>query len=405
MRNKQYQFQYLFLLVVLLMVVACNKPDTGELEVKRGDFTQTITETGELAAVNTHAFVMQRFGRYWYQMKIIGLLDHGTAVQAGDSIIQFDPSEVQRFIIDRENDLEIQKANLEKIYVDIDNRNSDLNSTLKNELAAFDLKKLEMEQFKFESERSKQIKELEFKQAQIRLEKVKKSIDYYKVIAQNQQHIQEIRVQRINEQIKSAYEVLDQLTIRTPLSGIFQVARGRRSRDPIMIGDEVYMGNALGNVPDLSWMKVNTVVNEADFMKIFKGQKVNVRLDALPNVVFEGEVSKISRLCRPIERNSRLKVFDVEVKMLISDERLKPGMTVSCEYICAEYDNVLYVPLQCVEKIDKQHFVYKKQGAGFQQVEVLVGPANSQFVVIKSVLEKGDKLVPVNMVYETQNNK
>jgi HlyD family secretion protein len=31
--------------------------------------------------------------------------------------------------------------------------------------------------------------------------------------------------------------------------------------------------------------------------------------------------------------NSRQKVFDVEVNVLKSDARLKPGMTVSCEFI------------------------------------------------------------------------
>ena len=390
--------------VMLLSVCACSHIKTDEYSVKKGDFTQTITETGELAAVSTRAFVMQRFGRYWYSMKIIGLLEHGTVVNVGDSIIQFDPSGVQRFIIDRENVLETQKANLEKILVEIDNRFSELQSQLKNEEAAFELKKLELEQFKFESERAKQIKDLEFKQAQIRLDKVKKSHDYYHIISENQLHIQQIRVQQINEQVQSAYEVLDELTLRTTIPGIFQVAQKRRSRDQIMIGDEVYVGNALGNVPDLSWMKVNTVVNESDFMKIIKGQAVKVRLDALPDIVFDGEVASISRLCRPIERNSKLKVFDVEVKLMISDGRLKPGMTVSCEFICANLKNVLYVPLQCVDKIDKKYYAYVKTGDRFNKTEVKIGPNNSRSVVIESGLENGQKLVPVSQIYEPQNN-
>jgi len=392
------------LLVLLFIVFACSNPNGNELSVSEGEFTQTVTETGELAAVNVRSFVMQRYGRYWYQMKIIGLLEHGTVVQPGDSIIQFDPSNVQRFIIDRENDLEIQRANLEKTLVDIDNRFSELNSNLKNEEAGFELKKLEMEQFKFESEKTQKIKELEFKQAQIRLDKVKKSLEYYKVISNNQLHIQKIRVDRIETEIKNAYDVLSQLTVRTTIPGIFQVARKRRSREHIMIGDEVYVGNALGNVPDLTWMKVNTVVNEADFMKVHLGQKVNVRLDALPEVVFEGEVTKVSRLSRPIEWNSRRKVFDVEVKMLVSDQRLKPGMTVSCEYICAHFDNVLYAPLQCVDKIESRYFVYVKDGNGHQKVEISVGPANSSSIVVRGNIEKGQKLLPVSEIYQTLNN-
>ena len=89
----------------------------------------------------------------------------------------------------------------------------------------------------------------------------------------------------------------------------------------------------MGNVPDLTWMKVNSAIGERDFLKIHKGQKVIVRLDALPKISFDGEVTYIGRLCHLKDEKSKQKVFDVEVKMLKSDERLKPGMTVSCEYI------------------------------------------------------------------------
>lgn len=383
---------------MVMFTFACKKEKTDTYEVQRGNFTQTITETGELAAINVRAFVMQRYGRYWYEMKIIGLLDHGTAVEAGDSLIQFDPSEVQRFIIDRETRLETQKANLEKMTVEVQNRKSELQSSLKSEEATFALKELELEQFRFESDKAKKVKELEFEQAKIRLNKVKKSIEYYDIIAKNQLYVQEIQVKRMIEEIKNAYDVLPQLTIRTPIPGIFQVARNRRSRDMLMIGDEVYVGRALGNVPDLTWVKVNTVVNETDFMKIYEGQQVNVRLDALPDVIFGGEVTKISRLCRPIEWGSDRKVFDVDVKILVTDERLKPGMTVSCEFICSNLTDALFVPLLCVENIGKRYYIYLKDGTRFQKMEVKAGPANNTSMVIEANVKKGQELWTVNDV-------
>ncbi len=80
-------------------------------------------------------------------------------------------------------------------------------------------------------------------------------------------------------------------------------------------------------------MKVNTQVNETDFLKINTGQKVAVTLDAMPKVVFNGEVAYIGKLCRLKDQKSRQKVFDVEVRILKPDERLKPGMTVRCEFL------------------------------------------------------------------------
>lgn len=396
--------ELLGLLALVAIGWSCSKAPLTGYRINKGDFTQTITETGELAAVEAKAFVMTSYGRYWYEMKIIGLLDHGSIVKAGDSIIQLDPTEIKKFIIDKENDLETQRANLEKITVEIDNRKSDLNSSLRSQQASFDLKKLELEQYRFESDKIKRIKQLEFHQAQIRLDKVKQSLKYYEVISQNQLRIQKIQVARLEESVQNAYDVLPQLTIRTPIPGIFQIANKRRSRELLRIGDEVYMGTPLGSVPDLTWMKVKTVINEADFLKIEKGQRVNVRLDALPDVIFEGEVSFMSKLCHPIEYNSRQKVFDIEVKILVSDERLKPGMTVSCEYVCAELENVFYAPLACVESINKQHFIYIQKGKKINKQEVDVGPINNSDIVISGNIKKGQQLVPVNQITESKNN-
>jgi hypothetical protein len=106
-----------------------------------------------------------------------------------------------------------------------------------------------------------------------------------------------------------------------------------RTGQPLVLGDMMYCGYSMGNVPELKRMKVTTFINENDFLKLQVGQKVAVRLDATPTIKFDGEVAYIGKLCRLKEQNSKQKGFDVEVRILEPDERLKPGMTVSCEFL------------------------------------------------------------------------
>lgn len=312
------------------MLLSCaGKSDTSESIDKSG---KRIVETGELAAIESRAFVMPRFGRMWFTLKIIGIMKHGSVVKAGDSIIQIDPADVKKIIIDKQSQLETQLAVIEKLKVDQNNREQELNSQLKSETASFNLKKLELEASRFESDRVRKIKQLEFNQAKIDYAKVQRRMKSNKIIQVNDMKIQMLRAKQLKTELNDAKAILPRLTIRTPISGIFQIGTNWRTGDLIKIGDEVYPGNNMGNVPDLTWMKVNSAIGERDFLKIRKGQKVTVRLDALPKVKFEGEVSYIGRLCHLKDDKSKQKVFDVEVKMLKSDERLKPGMTVSCEY-------------------------------------------------------------------------
>ena len=387
-----------FLPMVLALMLSCKDQPIKVYKIEKGSFSQTIVETGELAAVDTRAFIMPRFNRYSSQMKVIGLLDQGAEVKPGDSIIQLDPTDIKKIIIDLEGLLETQEASYAKLLVNQSNSRSEMETNLKTEQATFDLKKLGMEFSRFESDRIRKVRELEFQQAKINHEKVLNRIKQNKIIAANDLKIEKIRVEQLRRELKEANNVMPNLTIRTPIKGIFQIARNRSTGSMVKIGDQIYSNNNIGNVPDLTKMKVNTSVNETDFFKIKIGQKVNVRLDANPDVIFKGEVSYIGKLCHLIDNKSRQKVFDIEVMILKTDLRLKPGMTVSCEFICGDIKNQLFIPLNCVENTDAGNYMYLKKGNEFVRTEVLTGAVNNTHIVIKGDYQVGQEVVPISLV-------
>lgn len=328
---KRYKLQLLFLATFIVLVqISCKKTveEGGGEKLNSG----SIVETGEIVAINSKAFTLASYKGFW-EMKIIGILEHGTILNAGDSIIQLDPTDVKKRIVDRETVLQNQIANLEVLRVNQENSKSEQESKMQNEIATFNLKKIELEASRFEPERLKKIKQLEFRQAEIRLAKEKRKLELNKIINENNFRIEQIRVNQTKTDIENAYNILPELTIRTPIPGVFQIARNRRTGNLLKVGDQLYSGANMANVPELKWMKVTTQINETDFLKIKLGQKVKVRLDAMPKVVFEGQIEYIGKLCHLKDEKSKQKIFDVEVRMLEIDERLKPGMTVSCEYI------------------------------------------------------------------------
>lgn len=329
-------FNWYLLLAFLAFFISCENKNPKENEKNELFGINSIVETGELVAVNSKAFTLPRYGRYWYEMRVIGLLEHGSLVNAGDSIIQIDPTDIKKSIIGWESDLERETANLQKLIVDHEIQKKEQESRMKNEIASFDLKKIELEASRFESERARKIKEMEFEQAKITLAKEKRKLELSEIISANEYRIQEIRVNQMRNRIEHAYNVLPSLTIRTPISGVFQLAKNRRTGTLIKIGDNIYPGHTIANVPELKYMKANSFVNENDFLKVKSGQKVAIRLDAMPRVVFNGEVAYIGKLCRKKNWEQKEKGFDIEIRILDHDERLKPGMTVSCEFLAED---------------------------------------------------------------------
>jgi len=321
------------LLASFLFLFSCGKTGGWDADQKDGFGGTSVIETGTLEAINNVLFILPRYSMYWYEMRIVGLAENGTIVNEGDSIIQVDPSEVNKNIIDRETNLETQLANLEKLQVSQSNQINEQESRIKNEIAAFNLKKIELESSRFETERRQAILQLEFRQAELNLAKEKRKLELAKIIHENDVKIQKIRIRQIENDLEQFYRIIPLLTVRSSVAGVFQRGRNMRTGQPLVLGDMMYCGYSMGNVPELRWMKVATFINENDFLKLQVGQKVTVRLDATPELKFNGEVAYIGKLCRLKEQNSKQKGFDVEVKMLEPDERLKPGMTVSCEFL------------------------------------------------------------------------
>ena len=390
-----YRIMILINALLVLFLPGCMRGPAEEFTVMSGYFRESVIETGELEAVKASSITMPQLKwEYGYRFKIVGMVEHGTTVAQGDSVIAMDPSSIHRYIIRKEEELENDLAAANKQMVEMENTIQELQAQLRSELATYDLKKLELEGVQFESESRKKVKELEFQQATIRLDNVQRNLESKIKQEEIELSIRRIKIMQREAEIRDANQALEKLVIYSPNNGVFQVAQNRWTRQNVRLGDDIYFGAQIASIPDLSRMKALSHVNEADISKIKTGMKVIVRLDALPAVPFNGIVTFISKICTVLDDKN---VFLTEVEILESDLRLKPGMTVSCEYICHEEENGIYVHNSCVLKEDGRYWVFPATGSGPNKVEVTAGFSNNHHTLILSgELEPGEKLLPVS---------
>jgi len=391
-----------FIGTIIFLSVSCGKsPDSGAT-LMSGQFRQSVIETGELHAVNASLLVMPRINYiYGSSFKIIGISEHGKTVHKGDSVVSLDPASIQKYIIDRSESLESELASANKLNAQVINNMQDLKAQLRNEQASFDIKKLELERSGFESAGRRRVIELEFRQAEIRLNKILRKLELRPKLDSLDLLIQRIRVVQKENDLKIAREALNMLVVTSPLEGIFVIEDNRRTGQTLKVGDELYLGSPLAKIPDIRTMKVKGFVSENDISKIKLGQKVIVRLDALPSVPFNGKISSITRVC--IEREGK-KVFLSEVLIEESDLRLKPGMTVSCEYITYEGTDELYVPTNCLLEENKHFYLFVKKRNKIVKTEVKTGPSNNLYTIVSCNLKPGQPLVlPENILTGKQN--
>jgi hypothetical protein len=394
----------ILLLAGMLFFISCSKNNKdSEFKIQKGSFKASITETGELLAINAVSINMPSIGfRYGFRFKIIDLVDNGTLIKLGEKIAKIDEATVRKRIIELKTQFNLEQANLNKQIIEQDNQVQSLEIALEEEQANYELKELEMETFKFESPQKRTIKKLEFEQVQINRTRAIRNIQRQKIIKENQIKIQKLKVNQIKLDIEQAYIAVKKLDIVSPINGIVQLKKNRRSKQNYKIGDEIFLNQSFALVPDINSMKVKTSINELDYKKVQLGQKVKVRLDALPEVVFEGKISSLGKLSKPKEQNSKIKVFDAEITIINNDERLKPGMTVSCQIYYADYQNAMYVNNDCLLREKGKYYIFPEKG---EKQEVKVGFSNNNYTIILGKQIEGQALFQANRKKESTSEQ
>ena len=106
-------------------------------------------------------------------------------------------------------------------------------------------------------------------------------------------------------------------------------------------------GTTIVRLADMSRVFVDAEVAEADIASVWVGQKVDVTVDAFPGEIFEGKVVRIDPRTT-IEQN--VVYVHVLVELDMPDERLKPGMSATCEFQVERKENVLAVPNEAIKE-------------------------------------------------------
>lgn len=192
---------------------------------------------------------------------------------------------------------------------------------------------------------------------------------------------------------------LDNCIVKAPQDGILVYSKDRYW-DPaskIQAGAMIQYQQTLFSLPDLTRMQVSAKIHEAMVKKISKGQPVDIKVDAVANMTFQGVVEKIATLADSRgywdERAVKQYVTTIKIENLPADAGLKPGMTAEVTVKVKTIPNVLFVPVQAVSQHKDKHFAYVQKGTGLEKREVKVGETNDKYVVIESGLDEGDQVV------------
>jgi hypothetical protein len=187
------------------------------------------------------------------------------------------------------------------------------------------------------------------------------------------------------------------MNIRAPQDGIV-VYRTNWRDEKKKVGDSVWFGEVVLSLPDLSEMKGDGFVDEADGGPVEEGQPATVRLEARPDFDLKGRVERIGRTVRQRSWRTPLKGFRVEVVLEKTDPTfMRPAMRFRGEVETGRIPGVLLVPRDAVFLRDGGPVVWARRLLGWREVPVTLGRGNRTQVEVVSGLSEGDRISPIDL--------
>lgn len=167
-----------------------------------------------------------------------------------------------------------------------------------------------------------------------------------------------------------------------PVSGMI----GKRMVEP---GMSIVPGNPVLQLVKIEKVKVGIPVPEKEITAIAKGQKAQVRVSAIGDQLYDGEVKGIGVLSNPLSHT-----YTVKVELNNPQGTLKPGMVCEATISNPSIASRIVAPLSAVQlRGNGEKYVFVANSGKAEKRTVETGPLVSKGVVITKGLSAGDLLI------------
>lgn len=370
-------------------------PETGsttnqDLSVRRGDFRRTVLLTGELEAVTGYPIFVPRLETW--QVPIRWMLDDGSTVEEGEKVFELDTTQIIGDVAQKRIAADTALSELHQKEADISVQLADKRFIVNQAAVAYEkaLLKASVPE-ELVDRRGFQEAALEVERAKVAHENAVADHEAAREASEREIEILRISLEKTQRDIAQAERALETMVLKAPRSGIFVVGQHPWEGRKLQLGDSVWIGLEVAEVPDLSEMMITAKLSDVDDGKITPGMRTTCTVDAYPDQPVGGSIREIGPVAQE-ERGSTLRRhFKVLVDLDRSDPAImRPGMSVLVEVETAKDEDVLLVPRTAVElDPDGDPRVYL---AGGGLADVRLGQCNASACIVLEGLEEGQLL-------------
>lgn len=363
------------------------------LRVRKQDYVVSVTASGEMTGFDTQT-VAAPMVQWEGSMKVAAVAEEGTIVQPGDVLVKIDSTAAAQSLVQKRNtvrsfETQISRsgkdAETEARVMEYDRRLAEAGVAYADSHVRRDpdiFSKWEIQESILSAALARYRKENQERKGGVREE-----------LSRADRGILEIQRNKARARVTTVEEALSSMVVKAPIEGVIFHLAGWMSK--LRAGAEVWPGQPLVEIASLRHFQGKLGVLETDITGIAEGTRVRATLDALPDVVLAGKVTRMGKVAEPLTEDDPRKFFtcgvtwDVDPGLLA---RLKPGLRFRAEIEVAVRRGAVVLPRCAVVKKDSAFTVFVKGGPkGYTERTVTLRDGDHGFFVVEG-LREGEKV-------------
>ncbi|HLY17082.1 MAG TPA: efflux RND transporter periplasmic adaptor subunit [Bryobacteraceae bacterium] len=363
---------------------------------RQGDFSVIVRCRGELKARHSVQIVAPVNVP---SLRIVWQAPPGSAVKEGDSVVRFDPSST-------EQQLQEKDAALKQAQATLDQAVADSRITSEQDQRDLSTSKYDVEKAKMEASKAEIVSKLQGEESRIDLGLAEQKLNVQEATVNLHATSDRAKIASLTRQRDQAQTEVDltkhrlsQMELKAPLSGVVMYmqnnSQGWMNAKPFQVGDQVWPGGVVAEIPDLATLEMEGKVEEIDRGRITVGQETRVRIDSLPELTMPADLVAISPLTEQSFEWPPSRSFRAFGHIRQPDPRLRPAMNGNMDVVVSRIPNAISIPAKAVFTRNGKPIVYLAVKGAYRPAEIELLARNPDEVAVKGI-RTGDMVALVD---------
>ena len=352
---------------------------------RQGEFLVIVRCRGELRAGRS----VQLYAPIVPNLRISWLAPSGEVVPEGQPVIKFDSSSAEQQLVQKEAALKQAQATLEQAV-------AQAKITAQQDQADLATAQYNVENARLEASKKDIVSRIQGEESRIDLgvaEQNLKAQAAWTGLHTAASNSQIAALTRQREQTQADVDVtkarLAQMVINAPVTGFVVFAsnnnQGPVNAKPFAVGDNVFAGMNLAELPDLTTLQMDIKVDEIDRGRLAIGEEARIHVDALPELALPTNIGQISPMAELGIDMSVTRTFRAYAPIPHPDPRLRPGRNGGVDLIVRRIANAISIPAKALVTRGGKPVVYVADRGNYRPVEVQVVARNPDEAAISGV--------------------